>query len=123
MAGHGEKLSRKQESAIAALLTAATIARAAKQAGVSLRTLQRWMKEPAFAAAYRQARRQVVDHAVTLLQSLCGSAVLALDEALRDRDVNSRTRAAKIVLDAAMKGVELADLAAQVDELREQVGG
>jgi hypothetical protein len=39
MAGHGEKLSRKREQAIAALLSASTLVEAAKAAGIGDRTL------------------------------------------------------------------------------------
>jgi hypothetical protein len=48
MKGHGEKLSRKQEHTIAALLTAPSVAEAAQSAGVGEPTLYRWLKEPAF---------------------------------------------------------------------------
>jgi hypothetical protein len=60
MTGHGEKLSRKREQAIAALLTQPTIAAAAKMAGIGERTLRRWLKLPEFASAYDAARREVV---------------------------------------------------------------
>ena len=38
--GHGEKLSRKQEQAVVALLTMPTIRKAAEKAGVGERTLR-----------------------------------------------------------------------------------
>ncbi len=56
MAGHGEKLGRKKEEAILALLTARNIEAAAKSIGVSAKTLLRWQKLPEFERAYRQAR-------------------------------------------------------------------
>jgi hypothetical protein len=56
MAGHGSKLDRKQEEAIAALLTHRNIEEAAGAAGIGARTLLRWLKIPEFQAAYRQAR-------------------------------------------------------------------
>jgi hypothetical protein len=39
MAGHGEKFGRKQEEAIAALLTQRNVEEAARAAGISVRTL------------------------------------------------------------------------------------
>jgi hypothetical protein len=110
MNGHGEKWTRKREQAVGALLTAATIGRAADAVGVSERTLRRWLKEPQFRRAYLDARRACVDQTVALVQQLGASAVLALGEALRHRDVNARLRAVKIALDVALKGVEVADL-------------
>src|SRR5262245_35709689 len=53
--GHGQKLIAKQEALIAALLTEPTYAQAAAKAGVSETTLYRWMRDPAFRKAYRQA--------------------------------------------------------------------
>ena len=50
-------LGRKQEDAIAALLTQRNIEEAAKAAGISARTLLRWLKLAEFQTAYREARR------------------------------------------------------------------
>ncbi len=74
MKGHGEKLSRKQESAIAALLSAPTIKEAARTSGISEVSLWRWLQLPEFAIAYRAARRQVVERAVSELQAAAGEA-------------------------------------------------
>ena len=57
MLGHGAKFGRKKEAAIIALLTKRNIEEAAKSIGVVPNTLLRWMKEPEFDAAYREARR------------------------------------------------------------------
>ena len=54
--GHGEKLTRKQEQAVAALLEQPTVLRAATAAGVSERTLRLWLKDPGFKAAYPGSR-------------------------------------------------------------------
>lgn len=75
-AGHGEKLSRKQEGAIAALLTQQSIEAAAYRAGVATRTLKTWLKVPSFCAAYKMARRRLLDDALKDLQQLsCASAM------------------------------------------------
>ena len=42
MPGHGDKLSRKQEQAIAALLAEPTIEAAAPKADIGLTTLKNW---------------------------------------------------------------------------------
>ena len=68
MKGHGEKLTRKQEQAIAALLSEATVGTAAEKAGVGEVTLYRWLKLPDFLGAYREARREVVEKAVAQMQ-------------------------------------------------------
>ena len=62
------KLNRKQEALIAALLTEPTHAAAAVKAGVSEATLHRWLRLADFQAAYRQARRRIVETAIGRLQ-------------------------------------------------------
>ena len=55
MTGHGEKLNRKQEQAVVALLTEPTIAKAAEAIGVGEKSLRRWMNLEQFGETYRQA--------------------------------------------------------------------
>src|SRR5271163_1806791 len=99
MAGHGEKLTRKQEQAIAALLAEPTIDAAAEKAGVGLTTLKNWLKLPAFLAAYRGARRQVVEGALGQLQQATGEAVDALKRNLKSGQPGNEIRAAVAILD------------------------
>src|SRR6266478_8119300 len=66
MSGQGDKLSRKQEQGISALLLHLTLLEAATAIGVDERTLRRWLREDTtFQAAYREARRGVVQHGIT----------------------------------------------------------
>jgi hypothetical protein len=116
-AGHGEKLSRKQEAAVAALLTHGTILQAAEAVGLSERTLRRWLAVPEFRATYNTARRQVIEQSTAVLGQLTTHAALALGQALRDDDMGVRVRAAKVIFDTALRGVEVADLEARIAEL------
>ncbi len=72
MSGHGQKLSRKEETAISALLTQGTLAEAASLAGIGEATLRRWLQRDDFQAAYRHARRQAGSQAVAHLQRVSG---------------------------------------------------
>jgi hypothetical protein len=110
MAGHGEKKGRKAELAIAALLAEPTVEAAAAKAGVSTHTLKNWLADPAFRAAYRRARREVVEGAVGRLQAACGLAVETLLAVARGgaRD-GDRVRAAVALLDHALRGLTDAD--------------
>lgn len=118
----GAELSAKQLKAISALLHESTLERAAKASGVSESTLIRWMKEEAFKAAYRDAKREVVNHATTLLQRCCGQAVGVLVKVATDDDApaSSRVSAAKTILEMSVRSIEIDDLAARV-ELLEQL--
>jgi len=64
MAARGSILGRKQEDAIAALLTQRNVEEAARAAGIGVRTLLRWLKLPEFQSSYRQARRDVFGQAI-----------------------------------------------------------
>lgn len=121
MIGHGEKLSRKQEAAIAALLSESTVAQAAGKAGVGEVTLWRWLKEPGFKAAYREARQQVVDTAIGRIQEVCSEAVETLRAVMQDAQApaSSRVAAAKSILEMAMKAVETQDLEERIAVLEE----
>lgn len=123
MKGHGEKLSRNQERAIAALLVHPTMAKAAAAAGVGEVTLWRWLQIPEFKEQYRLARREAVSQAVGHLQGACSVAVVALTDVAQDVScpASARVSAARTVLELALKGVELEDLAVRVEELELQV--
>jgi hypothetical protein len=119
----GQKLPRTQEKAIAALLSEATIQHAAARAKVSERSLRYWLTQPAFAAAYREARRQVVEHAVTLLQRTTGVAVATLARNLNCGKASVEVAAASAILTHALGAVELFELAGRVAELEEKLAG
>ena len=123
MAGHGQKLTRKQEQAVAALLAEPTLARAAAAAGVSLRTVKYWLRDPAFAGAYREVRRQVVEHAVGLVQQAAGEAVDTLKRLLSCGHRPTEARAAEALFDYALRGVEVGDLLERIEELERLAKG
>ncbi len=118
MIGHGEKLTRKHEQAIAALLSEPSIKAAAESCGVGEATLYRWLQLPSFAVAYRAARRQVVERAVSELQAACGEAVATLKRNLTcDNHPAVQIRAAQIILEQAVKGIEIMDMQERVERL------
>lgn len=121
MTGHGEKLTRKQESAIAALISEPTVMQAAGKAGVGETTLWRWMKQPEFQSAYRDARRQVMNTAIGRIQDACSQAVETLRAIMQDTEApaSSRVSAAKSILDVAFKAVELQDIEERITQLEQ----
>jgi hypothetical protein len=120
MAG-GSKLNRR-EQALAALLAEPTLERAAAKAGISLATIKRWLSDPEFQGAFRAARRQLVENAVTRLQQITTAAVATLYECQSSGPPAVRVRAAAAGLkpgDVLLRygGAELAaaeDLSRQV---------
>ena len=100
MKGHGSKFDRKQEEAIAALLTQRNIEEAARVTGIGSTTLVRWLQMPEFQAAYREARRTAFSQSIARLQQASSAAVSVLVKIMVDPDAptSSRVRAADVVL-------------------------
>jgi hypothetical protein len=117
MSGHGERLSRKKSEVIAALLGERTVADAAARVGVAESTLHRWLRRPDFQEAYRAARRAIVDAAVGQVQQASAEAIEALRRNLKCQSPAAEVRAAQVILDVALRGVELSDLQGKVEEL------
>jgi hypothetical protein len=115
----GGKFERKKEEAIAALLTQRNIDEAAKAAGVATNTLLKWMKDPGFDAAYREARRLAFRQSVSRLQQASSAAVTTPLKIMVDPTAphSTRVRAADSVLDHSAKAIEIEDVEARVAEL------
>src|SRR5579864_7524945 len=119
--GHGEKLSRKQEHAILALLSHSTIQAAAQACGVSESTLRRWNQLPDFQAAYRDACHEMVRSALSNLQQASGQAVTCLQAIMSDTtaSASSRAAAAKTVLELTLKTMGIEELEERVRTIEE----
>ena len=121
MAGHGSKLGRKQEEAIAALLTHRNIEEAAGAAGIGARTLLRWLKIPEFQTAYRQARRDAFGQAVARLQQATSAAATTLLKTMIEpaTPASVRVRAAEAIFNHAAKAIEIEDIESRVAALEQ----
>ncbi|MGA2271325.1 MAG: hypothetical protein ABSH44_22890 [Bryobacteraceae bacterium] len=119
MASHGTKLGRKREDAIAGLLSQRNVDEAARAAGVGARTLWRWLRDPEFQAAYREARRAAFSQSIARLQHGSSAAAATLLKMMLDQDApaSTRVRAAESVLNHATKAIEIEDIEARVSEL------
>ena len=116
--GHGEKLTRKAEQAIAALLEHPTMAEAAKACGVSERSLWRWLQRDDFQKRYRAAQRAVVDSAITKLQAATVRAVETLERNLNCGNFFAENAAAQAILTHSFKAIEVRELQEQIDEIK-----
>jgi hypothetical protein len=104
---------------IVALLENPTLEKAAAAAGVSKTTLWRALKTPEFMGAYRAARREAFSQAVARLQHASNAAVGTLLRVMTDSaaPAASRVRAADVVLQTALRGMEIEDLEARVYQM------
>jgi len=122
IAGHGAKIGRKQEDAIAALLTEPTLVAAAGAAGIGEKTLRRWLHDPGFQAAYQQARRAAFGRAIGRMQQAAERAAAVMIETMNDPKVATsiRLRAAKDVWEIAHETFETEDLEHRVTSLEQK---
>jgi len=122
-----DKITRIQERAIAALLTSPTTTAAAEKAGVARSTLNRWLGDPTFKRAYRQARRELYDSVLAKLPALAGDAVEQLRTILTSPKTVTRDRltAIRLVLENASQAqvVDMTELYQRLEETLQRYGG
>lgn len=122
--GHGNKLSRKKEQAIIALLEAPTVKEAAEMVKINPATLYKWMTLPEFEAAYRKTRHEAMGSAIARLQQASNEAVDTLREVMGDQEATpaSRVTAARAVLELGLRATELELVDERLARLEEQAG-
>jgi hypothetical protein len=118
-------LTPRQVRAIGFILTAPSLAGAARQAGVSSRTLQRWLKGPEFSTALREAGRQASDVALQRLKAAALGAVTIAERLCHCGEPGVEARASLGILGLIVKLAAADDLIARVEalEARLLVGG
>ena len=115
-------LTAKQQKALDALLRGCTQEAAAREAGVSRRTLGRWMsRNVAFQHALRDAEQEALKRIQRRLAALAENACDALARALQGEAQPAQVRAADIVLARLMPLRELVEIEERLKALEEQV--
>lgn len=115
--GHGQKLTRHGERVLAALLQHATVAEAAKISGVSERSIFRWLQREDFQARYSEAKRAIVNEAVSDLKAATSAAVATLRRNLSCGNAFAENTAAQAILSQAFKAIEQEELADRIERL------
>lgn len=113
----GVSLTPRQDAAIAALLETGKVVDAARRVKVHERTLRTWLDDPAFLAAYRRARGEVMAHSLGALQQATSEAVKTLRSAMKGRGKALAVSAARTVLEHAVRAAELVDHAERIEAL------
>ena len=118
-------LSAAQSKAVPLVAHEPTMARAAELAGVSVRTLQRWQRDPVFHAAVLRARKEAYSQAVGVSQKYAAMAVATFVRILNDpaAPASAKVSAGTALLKVAKEGVDLDDLAARVEGLERKGKG
>jgi hypothetical protein len=88
-------------------------------AKVSRQSLHRWLKEPAFRKALKQARHLAVRQASAYVQGLSGDAAATLMDVIRNKEasVASRVSASRIALEMTYQLLEADEIAERLERL------
>ena len=118
-------LEPTQEQAIIALLNEPTVRKAASVVGVNEKTIHRWLEDPVFSTAYRKARRQAFNQAISICHRFTPVALQTLAKILvSDKATDSsRVSAANAILKYGRDSIELDDLAERIGTLEAQLNG
>jgi hypothetical protein len=115
-------LDARQEAVALLLAAGRSVADAASETGAGVRTIRRWMAaDAAFGDRVQELRTELFALAVGRLSNLAGKAADLLGQLLESQSEGIRLQAARSVLEQAPKLRDSADLAGQVESLREQL--
>jgi hypothetical protein len=112
----------KREKAVLALLQQPTQEKAAKQAGIGLRTLKRWLTDLTFQEALRKAKSEALADATAKLRLASGQMVQVLVQIAKNRKANTAARvsAARCVLELGLDAHVMEELEARLRVLELQ---
>jgi hypothetical protein len=119
-----DKLRKKAEDALLlALACGASVDQAARQCGLSGRTVYRRLADPAFGRRLQQMRGDMISRTSGTLTAAAGEAVRALMDLLKPTTpAAARLGAARAVLEIGMKLREVAELEARLTVLEQHLG-
>jgi predicted kinase len=92
-------MAKNTQKALAGLLNNSSVKDAALSSGLSEETIYRYLRDEDFRAEYEQAKRQVVENAVSALQQAANEAVETLRRNLTCDNPQAEIRAAQLILD------------------------
>lgn len=118
------RVKKNEDQLLLALACGATVEAAAKQCGLTDRTIYRRLNEPAFKARLAELRGDMVRRCAGMLTAAAGEAVRTL-LALQGSAVPPATRlgAARAILELGLKVREVAELEARMSALEALVKG
>lgn len=104
-----EELNRRQQAFLMALLQCGNVEQASKQAGIVQSTAYNYLNDPIFKRIYREHRNRVMQSALDSLSLRLAGAFEVLEKVMRDEDspAGVRVQAAKVVIETALKGMEM----------------
>jgi phage terminase small subunit len=120
-----QNLTAKQRRAADVLIAGGSKERAADAAGVTVRTIERYLNEPVFAEAIRDGARQAMQKTAMRITSLLDLALSVMYETMTDPGQKSgiKLRAANYTITHAIKLMELSDVLTRIEAIEARLGG
>lgn len=108
----------KQDKAIVALMTCTSKTEAAKMAGISPGTLSKYLADPEFLEAYKNASAGLLAGATKRLQQSFTAAIDRLVEVVKDRTINPAiaVNAARYLLEYGLRFTEFDQIMGMLEE-------
>jgi transcriptional regulator with XRE-family HTH domain len=110
-------LGRRREAAITALVEGGTLEQVARKVKVSLRTINNWLREPAFQDAYSKARTAVFERSLDRLLASRLEAVETLCRNMKCGDFAVESRSAVALLERGEKNTETVEILARLESI------
>jgi len=116
-------LSSKQSTFVDALLVGATVAVAAKTAGISPRTAARWRKDRVLLAVFQTRRKEQFNETLDAFRAGLPTAMALVLDTMKDKECHRaiRLRAAQIWIEHALAVRKIEDLEARIAALEERI--
>jgi hypothetical protein len=124
--GHGgeagsSSLSFRQQAALPIIASSLSLAEAARNSGIGLSTLRRWLNNPEFCEQLALLRRDASLLAIQKLQAMVPRSISVIAEVLDNADPALRLRAARCVMDYFIQLNQEYVLRAEIQELKESL--
>lgn len=121
--GYIERLKPRQRKFLELYVAHGSLRRASRESGVPLSTCQRWLRDPQFRSALREAQHVALDEVLARLRALAHAAVDTLEGVMAsESSAAARLRAAELVLSNLTRLSELLELEGRVAALEAQLG-
>ena len=105
-----------QEKIIAALLETGNQRDAAQKAGVSVRTVQRYLTQADFITRYNEEKRKILDAANVQIQGALAPSIKALRSIVENKKapLSTKVMAARAILEYSIRLAEYSELEARI---------
>ena len=114
-------LTFRQQAALPAVAMAPTLSQAARDSGVGLSTLRRWLQEPEFRQQLANFRQESADLARQQAQAILPRCLSVFAEVMECPDPSLRLRAARYAMAFALQITEAHDLKSRLEQLEQSI--